>query len=323
MIPDFKLTADTQDVTEMIRSRLISLTLTDETGNTSDTLSLSIVDTPDGLAIPKKDVRLALAIGYRGHLILKGTFTVDEVKLSYPPPKMDISAKSAPMTKTFRAPKNRSWDQITLGNMAGTIAGECGLELKISPELSNILIRHEDQTDESDSSFLNRIVNGYDCVVKPNGSVLLICRKNESKTISGRDMPEIVLNAEEITSWSGALPDRDRYGSCVSVWVDLKNGKEKEVKTGDDKPQYRIRKNFDTEMDAKQAAFDTLKSLNRKNASLSLTLLGNPEICAGSPIVLSNLRNGFNGSWVVKKATHTISSSGFKTSLELDPKPGP
>lgn len=319
MNPDFEILADDKDVTYNIRSRLLSLTLTDETGSTSDTLKLSIVDSPD-LAMPRKEVRLTISIGYRGKLIRKGTFTVDEVNLSYPPPQMEIGAKGAKLASSFRSPKTRSWHEKKIGKIVSTIAVEHGLTAKISETLSDIFIAHEDQTEESDSSFLNRLAKIHDAAVKPNDNLLLITSKAEGKSASGKLLPSFILSQQDITSWRGSLPDRDSYHSCAASWVDKENGKEKTVQTGDEKPQYKIRKKFESEVDALKAAHDTLKERQRRNASFSIEMPGNAELSAGCTVITTDLREGLNATWAIKKVTHTISPSGFKSSLELEPK---
>ena len=44
MQPDFRIIADAQDITEVIRDRLLSLRLTDESGTQSDALEIQLDD---------------------------------------------------------------------------------------------------------------------------------------------------------------------------------------------------------------------------------------------------------------------------------------
>jgi phage protein D len=48
MTPDFRIHADSQDITERIQDRLLSLRVTDEAGIKSDTVELNL-DDRDGL----------------------------------------------------------------------------------------------------------------------------------------------------------------------------------------------------------------------------------------------------------------------------------
>ena len=53
MTPDFQILADRQDVTQAIRSRFISLTITDEAGLQSDSLEIKIDDRDSTLEMPQ------------------------------------------------------------------------------------------------------------------------------------------------------------------------------------------------------------------------------------------------------------------------------
>lgn len=319
---DYSINADDTDITETIKKHLLSLTLTDETGITSDTFKLSLDDSGHKLKIPKKSVKLAVKIGYSGNLIPKGSYNVDNVSLCSPPPKMDITARGANFSKSLREPKNRSWHECSFYDILKSIAAEHNLQAKMTQELQKLFVVHEDQTDESDIHLLTRLAKEYDAVAKPNGSFLMIIKNALGQSISGKALPIINVSGNQISSWSGSLPDRDKYLSAVAVWLDKDAAEEKEVTAGSGTPAFRIRKKFATETEAFTAATAALDKLNRRNAKLSFTMPGNPEICAESPLFICGFREGFNGEWIVHKATHTITSSGYKTTVECQSKRG-
>lgn len=322
MICDYKIKADNVDVTSTIKEHLLSLTLTDETGITSDSVKISLEDSGYKLKIPKKGVKLAVSIGYTGNLIPKGSFNVDTPTLSGPPPKMNITARGANFSKSLREPKTRSWHEVEFYDILQTIAKEHNLQPKMSQDLKNLFIVHEDQTEESDIHLLTRLAKDADAVAKPNGSFLMIIKSADAKTASGKALPTINIAGNEISSWSGSLPDRDKYKSVIAVWIDKKAAAEKEVTAGSGTPAWRLRKKFKTKTEAYTAATAALSKLNRRNAKFSFTMPGKPEVCAESPLAISEFREGFNGNWIVKKATHTINNSGYKTSVECQPPRG-
>ena len=319
MKPDFKIIAENTDITAKIEKRLVSLTLSDENGITSDSVKINLDDSGHQLKIPKKGVKLTVSIGYKNNLVNKGSFNVDTVDLSEPPPRMNITARGANFSKALREPKTRSWHGKTFYDILKTVAGNHNLQAKISETLQSKLINHIDQTDESDIHFLTRLAKEYDAVVKPNGTFLMLLQNAEAKTVSGRALPEIAISFNKIASWSGSLPDRNKFLSACAVWIDREAGEEKKVTIGDGKPVWTLRKKYKDENEAAEAAQAALKKLNRKNAKLSFTMPGNAEVCAESPLILSGFREDFNGKWIVKKTTHTINNSGFKTSVECEP----
>lgn len=321
MKPDFRVIVDgKKDITAALKRRFISLTVTDEVALTSDTLKIVLDDTGHKIKAPKKNVKLFIQLGYiEKGLTPKGNFIVDTVKFSGPPSKLEISARGANFNQALRQPKNRSWHENYLFDIVRKIAGEHNLIPQISPELAEVFIEHEDQTNESDISFLTRLASGHDAAAKPSGTHLLIVKKGESKTASGKNLPPVNIVYTEDTTWSGSMPERDKYAAVIAVWLDTATAKEVEEKTGTGTPVYRIRKQFTNAAEAQQAAAAALRRLNRKNAKISITLPGIPAVIAESPVVLYGFREGFDGRWTVKKAEHTVSSSGYTLSIDCEP----
>ncbi|MCL1124171.1 hypothetical protein [Shewanella surugensis] len=94
--PGFTLSANENDITDIIQRNLISLTLTDHSGKESDRLTITL-SLPDSIPTPKKGAVLNIALGFVGELVNKGQFVVDEVTTSGPPRVVQIVANAAPM----------------------------------------------------------------------------------------------------------------------------------------------------------------------------------------------------------------------------------
>jgi hypothetical protein len=321
MRPAFRVIVnDKQDITAAIRERLIKLTISDEVALTSDTLKIELDDAGSQIKPPKKNVKLFVQLGYaETGLLAKGNFIVDTVTFSGPPEKLEICARGANFAKELRMPKNRSWHESYLFDIVKKIADEHNLIPQISPALTDVFINHEDQTNESDISFLTRVANDYDAVAKPSATHLMIVKKGESKTATGKHLPVINIDYSEVTKWNGDMPERDHYAAVIATWTDTQNAREIEEKAGDGVPAYRIRKQFANAIEAKKAVAATLQRLNRRNAKISLTMPGNPAVIAESPVMLSGFREDFNGKWTVKKAEHRVSASGYTLSIDCEP----
>lgn len=86
--PEFKVQITTkdkkqQDITQVISSRLISLSLTDNRGLEADTLDLELSDHDGKLALPPRNATIQVALGWKGKLLIdKGQYSVDEVQFS-------------------------------------------------------------------------------------------------------------------------------------------------------------------------------------------------------------------------------------------------
>lgn len=112
--PAFKVQITTkdkkqQDITQVISSRLISLSLTDNRGLEADTLDLELSDHDGKLALPPRNATISLALGWKGKpLIDKGQYSVDEVQFSGGAGSADrltIRARAADLKGSFSEQK--------------------------------------------------------------------------------------------------------------------------------------------------------------------------------------------------------------------------
>ncbi|MBU2714312.1 contractile injection system protein, VgrG/Pvc8 family [Zooshikella harenae] len=317
MQPTFSIQLADTNLTPTINPLLMSLEVTDEAGWKSDSLTLTLVD--DGsLAIPKKGVQLSCALGYvETGLVPMGNYTVDEVLLSGPPNQMQIKARGADLKGPIRAPRSQSWHQVKLMDIVGSIAQRHGLNPKVADKFTNLIIQHIDQTEESDLHFLSRIANQYDAIAKPVGEHLLFVERNQGKTASGKQLEAIHLSGKDITSYRGSLPERSGYKRVVAKYHNSSTGKTESITTGKGEPTRTLSLQYPTHEAAQAAANAAIKGAERSKASLEITLPGNPLLSAERPITIAGLRAGLDGKWLIKTARHTLSKSGYTSSISL------
>ena len=151
MRPDYRILVGQQDITPTVRDRLISLTLTDESGYESDTATLRLDDRGSAIALPRKGATLEVFLGYRDEgLALIGLYIVDDVGLAGPPDSMTVRGHAVDVLAGLKAHKTRHWPLTTIRQIVGEIASEHGLAPRVSSGLGAIRIPHIDQTEESD-----------------------------------------------------------------------------------------------------------------------------------------------------------------------------
>ena len=73
--------------------------------------------------------------------------------------------------------------------------------------------------------------------------------------------------------------------------------------------------------EATAAAHAKYDEINRKQQTSSMTILGNPDITAEGKIEIGDLHSEMNGEYIVKNATHSLSSGGYQTTMELYKEP--
>ena len=78
MRPIFRILADQQDITDTIRDRLLSLRITDEAGNQSDTVELQLDDRDAKIQWPSHGAELEISLGAgENQLTRMGLYIVD------------------------------------------------------------------------------------------------------------------------------------------------------------------------------------------------------------------------------------------------------
>ncbi|HCH7366087.1 TPA: phage late control D family protein, partial [Salmonella enterica] len=150
--PAFSITIEGKDVTTVMDTRLMSLTLTDNRGFEADQLDLELDDTDGLIALPRRGAVIQLALGWKGQpLFPKGAFTVDEIEHSGAPDRLTIRARSADFRETLNTRREKSWHQTTVGEVVKEIAARHNLKVALGKDLTDKALDHMDQTNESDA----------------------------------------------------------------------------------------------------------------------------------------------------------------------------
>lgn len=313
MRPDYQIIADESDITAKIRERFLSLSLTDNRGMQSDSLKLVLDDRDNLLAIPRKGTKLRLKIGWQGKaLVDRGSYTVDTVDLSGPPDQMTIKANAADLREGMKAPKDRSWDQVTVGDLVGTIASDHGLKAKVAESLSSIALVHVDQTSESDLHLLTRLGGKHGAIAKPVNDFLLFVPRGEAKSVSGKLLKAVTINRNQTSRHSMSSGDRAKYQSVTAKWQDTASGTEQTETFGSGEPVYQLRTSHASAAEAKTAAEAKYRDLQYKGARLMLSLsVCDPGLFAEAPIIAEGFRSGIDGDWVADSVAIDLNDRGL------------
>ncbi len=317
MTPKYTILANNQDITELINGRLLSLTVTDEIGAISDTLSIELDDRDSVFEIPPRGAELIVSLGYKD-LYPMGRFIMDEVEVKCPPQTLILTARATNASLdhigAFKALRTQSWEKQTLTDTIHTIAMRYGLMVSISNDYKQIQVSHIDQTEESDSAFIQRLASDYGAAVKIAGGKLLFIEPLSGKFPDGTRMPEIPV--DDISAYRMRISDRGKYEKIVAKYYDLDTAEEKEVSVGTGSPSYTLRETYTSADRAKAAAQAKLHETTTGTHTLTMDIVGNPLIGAESVISVSGIRADACGLWVVKSAKHTLNGSGYKTQIE-------
>ena len=321
MKPVFKITADKKNVTELFTKRLVSISITDETGLASDTCEIILDNQGHALEIPPRGANLEVSLGYEDKPLVKmGAYIVDDIELSSPPSQLRIAAKASNtnikgLNKKIKAPKSRSWRAYSLVGIITAIANEHNFQGVIDEYFKQIYISHLDQTDESDISFLNSLATHYGAFVKLTLGRLLFFRKGRSVSASGQELPITKISDKEISDWRLNISDLEKFGKVIAKWHNFATGREVDVFAGSGDPAYNLRYKFVSQQKALEAAQAKLLEFQMGSEKLSLSMTGNPALCAENKIIVTGIKYLKNKKWIIESVHHQFSEQGFTTQL--------
>lgn len=326
--PFFKVVVDGEDITSILSPRLVRLQLNDAAGVESDRVQISLSDASlfAKLEEPGQGAEIKVWLGYAFDLKYMGTFIADTVSVTGPPDVMQITGLASPQGETgggktaLTEQKTRSWDEgTTIGEIAEQIAGEHGMRSAVSASLTEIKLPHVDQLEESDINLLSRILREHDGIAKPGDGRIVVAKRGESLTASGKAMPVIDVIPRDVSRWAYSNSLREKVGEVVASYQDKDAAETKEIKVGGGKPCHRLRQRYPSEGAARSAAKSEFGRFNRAGRSLRLSLPGNPDLVAEGRVNIAGFRGYIDGEWLITGAAHSLDSGGYRTRITCEP----
>lgn len=311
--PDYKILANGSDITAAIRSRLLSLTVSDSAGDESDTVTITLDNRDNKVKLPPTGAELSVWIGDVEKLVYKGLYEVDELEIPLDDYVLSIHAKALKMKGALKAPVDATYDDITLSALTQEIAAKHGYEAKVAPELGNIQYPHIAQQSESDMNLLGRLAREANGFFKPTDNKLVILQKAKSKTASGKALPEFVINDPHNTSGRVTIQRRSDYQSVVVHWFDEENQIEVAETAGEGEPQYKQRRNAPSKEEALRQAQAKLDGFKRGQASLNFSRPLTPDLIPEAKLRFEQHHSVVNRQWVINSIEHRIDSAGVSS----------
>lgn len=249
-----------------------------------------------------------------------GQFELDNVTVDGPPNTVTIKATSLSYSNAIRqTEKSKSWENVTLSQIVEFITKKSAMGYMFISTKNPKYTRVE-QYRQSDIAFLSQLCHNAGCSLKVTSNILVIFDQAEFE-----QNPEIrtIRLGEGYTKYRLMTNENDNYTSCrvyctkpsgevitATVYVD-------DYKEDDNNNQcLEIRQNVDSIAEAENLAYKMLRLHNKYEFEASFTFPGDPELTAGSVVVLEDF-GAWNGRYVIKQAKHTLSHSGYTTQICL------
>lgn len=312
-----------KNITQQIKKYIKSLTYTDIASGSSDTLALELIDRDKkwmGAWHPSTGDTIEAVIYLHNwdkpaskKTFRCGTFTVDELSYSGRPLMCKLGAAASPQSQNFNATKRtKTWEKVTLKEIARTIASRSGLALYYDAE--NISIAKIEQSKEEDCKFLYGICEDYGLAMKVyNGKLIIFDEETYEKKAPVATIKE---TDDCVISWDYSATMTGTYTGARVSYTDPDSDETEIVKIGSGNRILDINITAFSRADAEKKGKAKLKAENKKATTMSLSLMGKFNITASCCVKLEEFRH-LNGKYYVEQVKHKLDSSRTTTELEL------
>jgi phage protein D len=322
--PAYKILVNHREMTGDFTPYLTSLDFEDNVGSKSDSLKITLEDSPptpqqDGPGLwlttwyPIKGSQIQAWIGYEGNMLECGKFEIDDIKIDCDASgtKISLTCLASAPTKAVRTKKHESHKDKTLADIAAAVAAKHGFTLK--GEIPDVHFNCAYQMNESDLAFLQRMADTYGAVFTVKGDTLIF-HKTESLT----DAKLVwTITKKDVASFS--YSDKITTQAVKAAHLDGNKGEviKTEVKDEDGDTEDAITIHAPVENKAQQQTRIQAATNNEKSKEKTATIKmeGNTKLLAGCNIELQGF-GVLDGIMHIEKATHTLNSSGYGVSIE-------
>lgn len=315
-------------VASIFNERLISVTLVDKEGVTSDSIRCELNDGNPFAAIPQKGDIITANIGYlETGVAFFGNYTVDDPEIECLPYKMTISGRGANIRDQEKQHRSRHWDKKSVKDIVTEIASENGLSAIVDAEVGAHVYEWFGQQDESDLHVLERLARRHNALFSIKGGKLIFAKKRSGMSPGGAGLTPVVatpINIVEGTCRTN-FANRNKFKKVKARIQDRNKAELVEIEI-EGHPEgtvdFTLPEPFADEAEAEKAANSKAKHLKSETIRTRVTVWGDPTIRAGAPFTYAGVRPGIDGiEFIIETATHRLSKSGYTTDIEAKLKP--
>jgi hypothetical protein len=304
--------------------RALSCEVVDQQGGDNDSCTVVIDDRNAELAIPANGTKITVSMGYmETGVVLMGMFVIEEVTVTGWPRTMIVQATGANLTDKFKQPRAQDShdEKAKVGVIIQDIASRNGLSAQVTGSVANIELKHFNQ-EESDLNTVTRLADRFDATGKVTNNKLVFAKKGEAP--AGTATAIYPINVKD---YNATFKGRPAHMETQGSWWDQEMGERKEEKGSGGggragNPRIALRQLFPMfsgqQPEAQAAAQGEADKNARGEATLEMTLIGDPGISAETLLTVSGVRPDVDGTWRIKSVQHIIDNSGYETSISAE-----
>lgn len=318
-----------KDISRDIAPYLISFSYTDNDSDKADDIALSLEDRAGKWRndwFPAKGDKIIASLSAhdweeanKTESLPCGTFEVTQIDYSGPPSVINIKAVSVPVSKGSSNEKHtKAWENVKLRSIAEDFANKGGLKLYFDVPDSPFYER-KDQVEKSDLEFIKELCAECGASVKVTADKLVIYDEeaNEAREAAG----ELKFGDRKLINYRFSSKAAGVYKAAHLQYHNAKKNLNIDVTVKADEAEgservLELNLKADSIKEAKQIAEKKLKELNDKEVTGQISLMGDFRFSAGNNIEIKDF-GSFDGKYCIEKAVHSISGSGYTTSLDI------
>lgn len=319
----FRIVVDGQNISSLIASRLISMTITDNRGMVADSVDISLDDADGLLEIPPIGAELEVWLGWDDTgLVHKGKFKVSSTSHSGSPDSLRISAVSNDLAEGLRQKRERAFKDKTLQDIFTSIGVDYDLKTVVHESLAKRVIKYLAQ-NESDANLITRIADEHDAVATVKNNHLILLPKGLGETVSGLVLPmvELTRNLGDQHSYDCGSTN-DKVEGVKAYYYNANKSEKLSVTVGSAQENPKeIRFVHRDKKTAELAALAEFNRCKRSEQSLSFTLAkGRADLIPEQQFTFVGIKPQIDDIvWLGKNVTHELNdSTGFTTKIQLE-----
>lgn len=320
--PIFRVEVDGVDISPVLSSRLMSLSIKDNRGLVVDSVDIELDDSDGQLAIPPKGAIIQVWLGWSNiGLIDKGKYKVDSTSHRGAPDVLSISAMANDVSEGLRQKRERSWNKNSIKEIFEKVGTEYDLKVIIHEKFATKSIAYIAQ-NESDANLITRIADEHDAIATIKNGHLILLPRGASQTGSGLALPQAILTRAQgdqhnYTNGTGT----DNVTGVKAFYYAGNKSKKLYVTVGDseDNPK-EIRYVHRDKTTAELAANAEYNRCKRSAQKLTYSLaMGDPTLLPEQEFIFAGLKPEIDDIiWLGTNITHSLGDSGLTTSIELE-----
>lgn len=309
-----------KNISGQINRFMKSFTYDDVASGASDSVSISLRDDEKlwmGAWYPGKGDRMTSSVAFINwykddsrRVLHCGSFQVDDLSFNGRPNTGAIKAVSVPQSSSFNAEeRTKTWESVTVAQIAEEIAKRAGIELYYEAE--SISIKSIEQDAQTDCKFLYSLCQAYGLAMKVYANKIVIFdeEKYEKKAAM------LTIRESDMESWSYDTTIAGTYTGATFAFTDPNDEQEYAIDIGGGDRILTINVTADSIHDAELKGIAKLNNENKKDTTMSVTIMANPAIVAGITVQIAELGK-LNGKYYVDKV-HTNVAGGSKSTMTL------